>query len=297
MNRRTFIAAAGTAGVTLNTGAIALAQSTDTATPAAPAPKTGYVDVNGVHMYYEIHGQGGTPLVLLHGAFSAIGTSFGALLPELAKSREMIAFELQAHGHTADIDRPMTVAGLADDVAKAVAQLGFGKVDVLGYSLGGAVALELAIHHQDLVRKLVALAVAFNKAGFQPGMAEGMAGLKPEMMVGSPWHSEYMAIAPRPEDFSKLFARVMDLNTNVPDVSREDIASIAAPTLLVYGDADISTPEHQVEFLRLLGGGTMGDTPAGLPKAWLAVLPGTSHSMIPARADLMASFVPRFLDV
>src|ERR671922_2573602 len=118
------------------------------------ASRTGYASVNGLRMYYEIHGTG-QPLILLHGAFSAIGTSFGALLPSLAKTRQVIAFELQAHGHTADIDRPLTLEGMADDVAAAIQQLGLGQADVFGYSMGAFVALQLVIRHPELVRKLV----------------------------------------------------------------------------------------------------------------------------------------------
>src|ERR1051325_12172854 len=115
--------------------------------------KEGYLAVNGLNMYYEIHGTG-QPLVLLHGAFSAIGTSFGKILPELAKTRQVIALELQAHGHTADIDRPLSLEGMADDVAAAISQLGMEQADILGYSMGAGVALRVAISHPEVVRKL-----------------------------------------------------------------------------------------------------------------------------------------------
>jgi pimeloyl-ACP methyl ester carboxylesterase len=161
------------------------------------APQTGYAPVNGLQMYYEIHGtDSGTPLVLLHGAFSAIGTSFGKLLPTLAESRQVIAFELQAHGRTADIDRPLSTEQMADDTAAALHHLGIGKADVFGYSMGSDVALRMAIRHPNLVRKLVLATPGYKQSGLHPGLMEGLDEMKPEQMHGSPWHEEYLRIAP-----------------------------------------------------------------------------------------------------
>ena len=153
--------------------------------------KGNYVEVNGLKMYYEMHGTGeGEPLVLLHGAFSAIGTSFGEMLPGLAESRRVIAFELQGHGRTADIDRPLRIESMADDVAAAIKQLGFEKADLFGYSMGGAVALQVAIRHPEVVRKLVIASVTYNLSGIHPGLMDGLGEMKPDMMYGSPWHEE-----------------------------------------------------------------------------------------------------------
>ena len=157
-----------------------------------------YVSVNGLNMYYEIHGAG-DPLVLLHGAFSGIGSSFGKMLPGLAEKRQVIAFELQGHGRTADIDRPLTVEGMADDVAAALPKLGINQADVLGYSNGGSVALHFATRYPHMVRKLVLMSISYALSGVHPGLMEGLGEMKPEMMHGSPWHEEYMRIAPRPE--------------------------------------------------------------------------------------------------
>ncbi len=168
----------------------------------ARAPEvSSYASVNGLQMYYEIHGTG-QPLVLLHGAFSAIGTSFGELLPALAKTRQVIAFELQAHGRTADIDRPLTIEQMADDVAAALRQLGIEQADIFGYSMGASVALHVAIRHPEVVRKLVLASVTYKLGGVHPGLMEGLGEMKPEMMFGSPWHEEYIRIAPNPEDFA-----------------------------------------------------------------------------------------------
>jgi pimeloyl-ACP methyl ester carboxylesterase len=260
------------------------------------ALKSGYAKVNGLKMYYEIHGEGGIPLVLLHGAFSAIGTSFGQLLPELAKTRQIIAFEMQAHGHTVDIDRPLSMESMADDVAAALKQLGVKKVDILGYSMGAGVALRFTIQHPKLVRKLVFAPAAYNLAGVHPGLMEGLGEMKPEMMFGSSWHDEYMRIAPRPEDFARFFAKKTQMDKETKDLPDEAIAGIKTPTLIIIGDSDLTRPEHAVEMFRLLGGGVFGDTPAGLPNSQLAILPGTSHVSLASRTDLLVPIISQFLD-
>jgi pimeloyl-ACP methyl ester carboxylesterase len=246
-------------------------------------------------MYYEIHGEG-QPLVLLHGAFSAIGTSFGKMLPGLAQNRQVIAFELQGHGRTADIDRPMTLEGMAEDVAAALPQLGIEQADVLGYSSGGSVALHFATRHPEMLRKLVLMSVSYTLSGVHPGLMEGVGEMKPEMMYGSPWHDEYMRIAPRPEDFPRLFEKKTQMDRQIKDFSEEAIRGIKAPTLLIIGDSDLIRPEHAVEMFRLLGGGVFGDTPAGLPNSQLAILPGTSHVSIVDRAELLVPMINSFLD-
>lgn len=257
--------------------------------------RTGYVPVNGLDMYYEIHGSG-QPLVLLHGAFSAIGTSFGKVLPGLAQTRQVIAFELQAHGHTADIDRPLRQEQLADDVAAALPKLGIERADFFGYSNGAFIALQLVIRHPDIVRKLVLASVAYNMAGIHPGLMDGLGEMTPEMMYGSPWHEEYMRIAPHPEHFATLFAKKTEMDRHIQDISDETIRAIQAPTLIIIGDSDLVRPEHAVEMFRLLGGGVFGDTPAGLPNSQLAILPGTSHVTVVDRADMLLAMIPPFLD-
>ena len=258
--------------------------------------KTGYVSVNGLEMYYEVHGSG-QPLVLLHGAFSAIGTSFGRLIPELAKSRQVVAFELQAHGHTADLDRPLSLEGMADDVAAAIQQLDIGPADLLGYSMGAGVALRVAIRHPEVIRKLILAAGSYTMSGIHPGLMEGLGNMTPEMMHGSPFHEEYLQIAPHPEDFAKLFAKKTEMDRNTKDVPAENIKAIKAPTLLIIGDSDFVRPEHAVEMFRLLGGGVFGDTPAGLPNSQLAVLPGTSHVSLVSRTELLIPIINSFLDL
>jgi pimeloyl-ACP methyl ester carboxylesterase len=257
--------------------------------------RQGTVSVNGLEMYYEIHGTG-QPIALLHGAFSAIGTSFGKILPELARTRQVIAFELQGHGRTADIDRPLSIEAMADDVAAALRTLGIEQADLFGYSMGASVALQSAIRHPEVVRKLVLASVTYTLGGVHPGLMDGLAEMKPEMMHGSPWHDEYMKIAPHPENFAALFEKKTHMDRQLQDVPHDLVRGIKAPTLLIIGDSDLVRPEHAVEMFRLLGGGVFGDMPPGLPNSQLAVLPGTSHVTLVDRADWLVSMVNAFLD-
>lgn len=260
---------------------------------------TGYAAVNGLEMYYEIQGDAvgdSRPLVLLHGAFSAIDSSFGQLIPGLAEGRQVVAFELQAHGRTADIDRPLAYEALADDVAAAVGKLGLGPVDLFGYSMGAFVALQVALRHPELVRKLVFMSATYALSGVHPGLMDGLGEMSPEMMHGSVWHEEYLRIAPRPQDFNTLFAKKTELDRGITDVPDEAIQALAAPTLIVIGDSDLVRPEHAVEMFRLLGGGVFGDMPPGMPDSQLAVVPGASHVTIRERAELLVPMIVPFLD-
>ncbi|WP_017555864.1 alpha/beta fold hydrolase [Nocardiopsis baichengensis] len=268
---------------------------TTTPSPEAPAPG-GRVTANGVDMYYEVHGQG-DPLVLLHGALTGIGSGFGALLPELARQRRVIAVEMQAHGRTPDIDRPLRVEHLARDIAALIGELGLGRVDVLGYSMGAGVALQLALDRPGLVRRLVLVSMAFHSEGMYPEVVQGIEHLSPQDLEGTPFHEEYTALAPDPGGWAALVERVKDMDApgNAPEWTRGQVRSVAAPVLLVTGDADIVRPEHAAEMFRLLGGGVPGDL-AGLPDARLAVLPGTTHTGAVHRERYLAPMVAEFLD-
>lgn len=256
--------------------------------------KSGLVTTNGPRMYYEIHGEG-LPLVLLHGALSATGSSFGKYIPGLARTHQVIALEMQAHGHTADVDRPLRIRTMADDTVAALRELGVEEADFFGYSMGAGIALQIALRHPKLVRKLVVASLTFNKSGFHPGLLEGLAQLRPEHLAGSPWQQEYAGVAPNRDNWPQLVEKVKDMNFNLPEWSDEEIRSIAAPTLIAIGDSDV-VPEHAVQMFRLLGGGVSGDTPAGLPRSRLAVLPGTSHTMMVDRAEMLLPMLSAFLD-
>jgi pimeloyl-ACP methyl ester carboxylesterase len=249
--------------------------------------------VNGLDMYYEIRGEG-QPLVLLHGSLSGIGTSFGALLPGLARSRRVIAVEQQAHGRTPDIDRPLSIEQMAEDTAALLRHLDIERADVFGWSLGAGIALQFAIAHPELLRKLVLASVTYDRAGFHPGLLDGIDALQPEMLDGTPWQQEYAAIAPNPDGWATLLEKVKQLNGSFQGWTAEQVRSVEAPTLLVVGDSDIVRPEHAVEIFRLLGGGVEGDS-AGLPRSQLAVLPGTTHTSIVTRDAWLVSMVDGFL--
>lgn len=290
MQRRTFLKAASAAATLAATGAPVLAQQAP-ANPAAAA--SGYLPVNGLEMYYEAYGEG-DPLILIHGAFSAIGTSFDLLIPGLSKSRRVIGLEMQAHGRTADIDRPLSAAQMADDVAAAITALGYEKADVFGYSLGAFIALNLGMRHPEKVNRLGLGSIASKKSGFQPGLMEGMGSMSPQMLHGTPWHEEYLRIAPNPDGFDTLFAKKMAMDAALEDVPDAAITALPMPVLVANGDADLMVPEHSVELLRLLGGGGFGDTPAGLPKSQLAILPGTSHVNLVFKPALLVPVLENF---
>lgn len=254
-----------------------------------------YAEVHGLKMYYEIHGEG-FPLVLLHGGLSAIGTSFGKVLPGLAGGRQVIAIEQQAHGHTADIDRPLSYEQMANDTVALLSQIGIEHADFFGYSIGAGIAMEIAISYPSIVRKLVLATPIYTADGFHPGVLAGMEFLQPEHLAGSPFEEEYARIAPNPQDWPTLIARVKQLNREFVNLSSEAIASIKAPTLLIAGDSDIVRLEHVVEIFRLLGGDVPGDN-VGLPRSQLAVLPGTTHVTLVDRADWLVSMITRFLDL
>jgi pimeloyl-ACP methyl ester carboxylesterase len=249
-------------------------------------------------MYYEIHGSG-TPTLLLHGAYMTIDT-MGPLLPGLAETRQVIAVEQQAHGHTADIDRPITYEHMADDTAGLLRHLGIEAADVIGYSMGGSTALQLAVRHPALVRKLVVASAGFSSDSMHPEALAMFPTITPELFAGSPIEEAYLRNAPNPGDFPRLVEKLTQLDTTEFRWPEEDIRGIAAPTLIVLGDSDGIRLEHAVELFRLRGGGVMGDL-AGLPTSQLAVLPATSHFVPPGsglldRSDWLLAMIPPFLD-
>jgi pimeloyl-ACP methyl ester carboxylesterase len=260
---------------------------------AESAPRTGYAPVNGLNMYYEIHGSG-PPLVVLHGSFMTIDL-MGELIPALTRSRQVIAVEMQGHGHTADADRALTFEQLADDVAALIRHLGVAQADVYGYSLGGIVALQVAIRHPDIVRKLVIASASHTTDGMYPEVLTGIEQVTPELFNGTPWREAYDRVAPSPEAFPTLVGKVKQLDGTPYAWPDATIQAISAPTLLIVGDSDGMPPEHAAAMFRLRGGGVFGDF-AGLPASQLAILPGTTHLGILGRAEWLAAMIPPFLD-
>jgi pimeloyl-ACP methyl ester carboxylesterase len=249
-----------------------------------------YAEVNGLSLWFEEHGTG-EPLILLHGGLG-MGEMYAPILPALAKGRRVITVDLQAHGHTADVDRPLRFETMSDDVAGLIRHLGLAQADVMGYSLGGATALRLAIRHPGLVRRLVLVATPFRRDGWYPESLAGMDQMGAHLAEGmkqSPMYQIYAQVAPRVEDWPVLLGKTGELLRQDFDLTA-DIATITAPVMLVYADADAIRPAHIVEFYALLGGGLRGANWDGSarPVTRLAVLPGYTHYDISTSPDLAA---------
>jgi pimeloyl-ACP methyl ester carboxylesterase len=256
-----------------------------------------YADVNGVSLFYEEHGSG-QPLILLHGGLGS-GDMYAPIRPGMAAGRRVITVDLQGHGHTADVDRPLRYETLGDDVAGLIGHLGLAQVDLMGYSFGAATALRTAIQHPDLVRRLVIVSIPYRRDGWYPESLAGMdvmGSALAEPMKQSPIYEVYSRIAPRPEDWPVLLDKTGELLRRDYDWSAE-VKTITAPVMLVYADADAVRPAHIVEFYALLGGGLRDANWDGSarPVNRLAVLPGHTHYDLFAAADLPAAVVP-FLD-
>jgi pimeloyl-ACP methyl ester carboxylesterase len=255
-----------------------------------------YAEVNGIKIYYEVHGEG-QPLILLHGGLGVI-EMFGEVLPLLAEGRRVVAVDLQAHGRTADIDRPLGYESMADDVAALIEHLGFDRADVMGYSLGGGVALQTAIRHPEAVRKLVVVSTPFKHDGWYPEILAGMGQMGPEAaepMKATPMYALYSGVAPRPDEWPVLLTKLGALLRQDYDWSG-DVEAIETPTLIVVGDADSVRTSHAVEFFELLGGGKAdaGWDGSGMSDSRLAILPATTHHDIftsPALAPAVAPFL------
>lgn len=236
--------------------------------------KGNYALVNGLNIYYEIHGTG-EPLVLLPGGFMTV-EAMGAIVPALAETRQVIAVELQGHGHTADIDRPMSYETMADDIAALIQHLGLEQTDLFGYSLGGGVALQTAIRYPEMVRKLALVSTAFKRNGWYPEVLAGMASVSVEGFAGTPIYEAYLKTSPRPEAWPTVVAKVRQLLSEDYDWT-EGVASLKMPVLILVGDADSLRLAHMVEMFGLLGGGEGDGDLVGLPSSRLAILPNTSH--------------------
>ena len=256
-------------------------------------PRSGYAPVNGLEMYFEIHGTGQL-MVVLHSAFYTIDM-WGPLLASLAESHQVIAVEFQGHGHTADIDRPFSYEQLADDVAAFMDYLNIGQADIVGHSIGADTALQVAIRHPELVRKLVPISGKYRYDGEYPELLAGIQQMTPDVFAGTAYVDAYVRSAPHPEDFPVLVEKLKAFFGKEYAWPEEDIRSIAAPTLLMIGDSDTVRPEHEMQLFRLLGGGVAGDL-TGLPKSRLAILPGTTHGTIMVeRTDALVAMIEAFL--
>jgi len=249
--------------------------------------QTGYAPVNGLRIYFEIHGVADparSPLVLLHGGGDTIKTSFGRILPELVRDRQVIAFEQQGYGHTADIaDRPFSFEQSADDTAALLDYLNIEKADLFGFSNGGTIALQVAIRHPKVAHKLVLASALSRREGAYPWLWEAMARAELENMPKE-LREEYLEVAPHPENLRLFHNKAARRMRDFKDIPADAIRGITAPALVIVGDADVIRPEHAVEMFRTL------------PHAQLAVLPDTDHMKVMARTEWLVPTISAFLD-
>jgi pimeloyl-ACP methyl ester carboxylesterase len=271
---------------------------TDPRIASASTPTFGRASVNGIELAYQAHGSGGTPLVLLHGGFGSV-EMFGPNLALLATGRQVIGVHLQSHGRTPAVDRPMRFETMADDIAALVSYLGFEQVDVMGYSLGGAVALRTAIQHPASVRRLVLVSTPCRRAGWHAEQVAAFDQMGPQIaepFKQTPMYAAYREIAPRVEDWPILVTQLTGLLKLDYDWS-DEVRGLTMPVLLVAGDADGLPPRHAVEFFELLGGGQRDGVwdRSGMTRHGLAILPRATHYDIFAAPTLATSIVP-FLD-
>lgn len=259
--------------------------------------KSGHANINGVNYYYEIRGQG-EPLLLLHGGLGTLDM-FGPLLPQLTKSRQVIAVDLHGHGRTPLGDRSISLVDQGDDMNGLLEKLGYGQVDVLGYSFGAGVGFRLAAQHPNRVRRIAIVSAGFAQDGFYPEMlpqqAAVSAALAP-MMKETPMYKAYAAVAPNVDEFPKLLD-AMGALMRVPYDYRDDVKKLTMPTLLIFGDSDMYRLEHIVEFYKLLGGGQRdaGWQREHMAKNRLAILPGVTHYDMFMSPALVTTAMP-FLD-
>lgn len=251
------------------------------------ATTPGYADVNGLHMYYEVHGEG-TPLVLLHGGMLSIDLNFARLIPDLATRHRVIGVEMQGHGRTADIDRTITPAALAGDVVGLLDHLGIDRAHVLGHSLGAAVALELAVSHPGRVRSIVPASASVRMEGVHEDLTDpakqATSARMPTQQDFADMQQTYTKLSPHPERFEDFLKQLSQSSADLQGWSDEQLAGITAPALLVIGDRDFVTIEHGALMIRLI------------PGSQLAVLPGTTHMQVTRRADLLLPMLAAFLD-
>ena len=258
-----------------------------------------YADVNGINLYYETYGAG-RPMILLHGGLGS-GEMFGPILPTLADHHQVIVVDLQGHGRTADIDRPLDVRLMADDIAALIDHLGLQKPDVVGYSLGGGVAFQVAIKYPEKVGRLVAASANISSDAIYPEMLQQqgqVSAAAAEFMKDTPMYQLYQRVAPRPEDFPQLLDKIGEAMAKDFDFT-EEVRGLQMPTLVVAADADMAPPSHYVEVFNLLDGGLrdggwMGEA---RPKGGhaLAILPGLTHYNI-FLSPLFAAVTLAFLD-
>ncbi len=261
---------------------------------AQQGPTTGYAPVNGLRMYYEVRGSG-EPVVLLHGAFMTIPGNWAGWIDELSKTRKVIAVEMQGHGRTADIAREFSNANHADDVAALIRYLELPRADLIGYSMGGGVAMQVAVRHPDQVRKVVVISSTFRRDGRTREASDAIAGITAEVFKGSPLETEYQRLSPTPDRFATFVERMVAADGKQDELSADQLRATAAPMFFIHGDADGIRLQHVAEMFRLKGGETHGDL-GPRTASRLAILPNTTHVTLMERMSVIVPMVNDFLD-
>jgi pimeloyl-ACP methyl ester carboxylesterase len=261
---------------------------------AQQKPTTGYAPVNGLKMYYEVHGSG-DPVVLLHGSFMTITNNWTRWIGELSKTRKVIAVEMQGHGRTADIKRDSSYENLADDVAALLEHLKIPSADLIGYSMGGGVAMQCAIRHPEKVRKVVSISARFRQDGLVKEGLDAFPKLTPEAFKDSPIEIEYKKLSPTPDKFADLVNHIKAMASTPFDFGADKLRATKAPMFFIHGDADGVRLEHIAEMFRLKGGEVHGDMrPRSASR--LAILPDTTHVTLMDRMPVIVPMVNDFLD-
>lgn len=256
---------------------------------------SGYAPVNGIKIYYEVYGQGNTPIVLLHGAFYTIGLNWSALIPELAKTRKVIAIEMQGHGHTPYSQRKLAFPTLARDVEGVMDYLKIDSADVVGYSMGGSVAYEFAIQSPRRLRRLVIISSTYKSSGWLPVVTSAFKTFKPEFFTNSPLHTAYDAVAPDKTKWTKYLEQMIAFAGEPFDFGDSNIAKITAPVLIISGDNDGLDKVELAKTYELLGGGVAADMGA-MPRSHLAIVPAQTHVSLMMQTATIFDYLNRFLN-
>ena len=266
------------------------------------ASRGGHLPINGLNLYHEVYGELGTskpPLLLIPGAFMATD-SMNVWADAFARERAVIVFDQQGHGRTPDISRQMSYEQFADDAAGLLRALEVERADVMGYSQGGGVALQLAIRHPRLVSKLVSMSATYRKDGWYPSVFDAIGGLGAEAFANTPVEKAFKEHTPDANAFDAYLEKMKDLNINDQDISDEEMRSISAKTMVIVGDADGVKLEHALSMFKLRGGGDEDAAASGLlqevPAARLVVLPAMSHIGLSGESQLLVPIVSAFLD-
>jgi pimeloyl-ACP methyl ester carboxylesterase len=267
--------------------------STTTQAQQIKSSATGYAPVNGIKIYYEVYGEG-QPIILLHGAYYTIEMNWSQLIPELAKTRKVIAIEMQGHGHTAFSERKLSRATLAADVEQVMDHLKIDSADVAGYSFGGQVAYQFAIQSPKRLKKLIIISATYKTEGWVPGIPAVFKQMKPEHFANSPMQTAYEAVAPDKANWTKFLQQMMGAAAESFNLGDENIARITAPVLIISGDNDGMDKVELAKTYQLLGGGVSADLQA-MPKSQLAIVPNQSHVSLMKQTKIIMDYLTGFL--